>query len=216
MAWLDDRLWCHPKVTDITDAGFRAYINGLAYSSGFATHGILTPGQQRKIGSDAKIRAELVSVGLWDEVDKNTVRVHDWDDHNSKRDARRAADRARKRREREAAKGQGSNGTSEGDSTGTSAGQSAGHDDGQGADETSDRRTLKEVTVVTEVNPQAVNESQDAARDEPSGFGNTPAGHDERPRSDELEHLNTADYGAVLVEAQRAKAAQAAAKGAAA
>lgn len=101
MAWLDDRIWCHPKVADLTNAGFRAYVNSIAYSSGFDTKGLLTHGQQRQIGSDAKTRRELITAALWDDVDGKTVRVHDWHEHNGKRDEKRRQDRERKRRQRE-------------------------------------------------------------------------------------------------------------------
>jgi hypothetical protein len=101
MAWLDDRVWCHPKVTDLTDEAFRAYINGIAYSSGFDTNGLLTVGQQRQIGATSKTRRELVAASLWDDIDGKGVRVHDWHEHNAKRDEKRRQDRERKRRQRE-------------------------------------------------------------------------------------------------------------------
>lgn len=115
MAWLDDRVWCHPKLADVSDRAFRVWVNGMAYSSGFGTRGVLTAGQQRTIGADTKSRRELVASGLWDETDGG-VCIHDWDAHNGKRDARRAADRERKKASR---------------SSGTSAGQSAGRSAGQ-------------------------------------------------------------------------------------
>lgn len=115
MAWLDDRVWCHPKLADVSDRAFRVWVNGMAYSCGFGTRGVLTAGQQRTIGCDAKARRELVGAGLWD-IHVDGVCIHDWDEHNGKRDARRAADRERKRRAR---------------SNGTSAGQSAGQESGE-------------------------------------------------------------------------------------
>lgn len=121
MAWLDDRVWCHPKLADVSDRSFRIWINGMAYCSGFGTRGVLTPGQQKTIGSDARARRDLVAAGLWDEVEGG-IYVHDWDEHNGKRDERRAADRERKRSAR---------------SAGTSAGQSAGQkcvDGSEGSD----------------------------------------------------------------------------------
>lgn len=138
MAWLDDRIWCHPKVTDLTDAAFRTYINGVAYSSGFDTSGVLTAGQQKSIGSTPRVRTELVQAALWDDIGDNTVRVHDWDEHNGRRDARRRADRERKRAERQKSP-RASAGQSSGQSAGTSLGRSTGHS----ADKAADRRTLK-------------------------------------------------------------------------
>ncbi len=97
MAWIDDRIWCHPKFVDLSDRAHRVYVDGLAYSAGFSCRGHLSPGQQRKIGSDAKARRELIEARLWDENgDGASVYIHDWDDHNGKRDARREADRVRK------------------------------------------------------------------------------------------------------------------------
>lgn len=113
MAWIDDRIWCHPKFADISDRAFRVWVSGVAYSTGFATRGALTPGMQKQVGSDARVRRELVAAGVWDEMGSGSVLIHDWDEHNSKRDARRANDRDRKRKARA-------------ESSGTSAGQSAG------------------------------------------------------------------------------------------
>src|SRR5690349_13483511 len=107
MAWLDERIWCHPKFADLSDRAFRASVHAIAYSSGFSCAGHLTPGQQAKIGADARIRAELIRFGLGDENgDGASIYIHDWADHNSKRDARRAADRERKREARKSS-GQG-------------------------------------------------------------------------------------------------------------
>ena len=98
MAWIDDRLWGHPKVAPIPDKAFRVYVNGLAYSAGMGLGGKLEPAHQALIGSTAGTRKALVAAGLWDENgDGKSVLIHDWDEHNGKRDARRAADRERKR-----------------------------------------------------------------------------------------------------------------------
>lgn len=105
MAWLDDRIWAHPKVTDITDAAFRAWVYAIAYSSGFGTRGVLTHGQQRRIGATPKVRRQLLEFGLWEQHgDDGSIHIHDWEDHNSTRDERREKDRQRKRRERAAAR----------------------------------------------------------------------------------------------------------------
>lgn len=96
MAWLDDRAWCHPKFTDLSAEAFRVYWCGVSYSSGMSTGGVLSPAQQRMLGSDEDIYAELVAAVLWN-VRGTDVEIHDWADHNGKRDARKAADRERKR-----------------------------------------------------------------------------------------------------------------------
>ena len=101
MAWIDDRIWCHPKFSDLSSHAFAAWCKGVAYSSGMSTAGHLTAGQQKLIGADSRARRELVAAGLWDvNGDGESVVIHDWNDHNGKRDARRAADRERKRRQR--------------------------------------------------------------------------------------------------------------------
>lgn len=107
MAWVDNRAWSHPKVVNLTDPAFRAWVSGICYSSGFLTNGILTKAQQRIVGASPKIRSELVGSGLWIE-DGDVVVIHDWDDHNGDRDRRekerREKDAARKRLERQSSK----------------------------------------------------------------------------------------------------------------
>lgn len=158
MAWIDDRIWCHPKLADISDSAFRVYVNGVAYSSGFHTSGTLTAGQQRAIGATARTRTELVKARLWEIKSAEDVAIHDWAEHNAKRDARRKADRERKRLER----------AKTGDlSTSPSGGLSAGHTNGQhrgqGADKRADRRTLTGDRVTSDLNPAAALATQAAA-----------------------------------------------------
>ena len=117
MAWLDDRAWCHPKLVNLTDRSFRAYINGISYAAGMGTGGTLTEAQQKLCGADYRSRAALIKAGLWDAGDglrpsggklpssdlalrrlsAQSITIHDWQEHNGKRDARRKADRERKR-----------------------------------------------------------------------------------------------------------------------
>lgn len=171
MAWIDDRIWCHPKLTDISDKAFRVWVNGVAYSTGFGTRGVLSVGQQKRIGSNARIRSALIAAELWDELPDDAVSVHDWDVHNSKRDARRAADRERKKRERAGQK----DGQSTGTSTGASAGQSTGRSDGTST--VSARAEGSEGSEGSE-RPRAVTESRPAALAvvETNGPGNEEIG----------------------------------------
>lgn len=98
MAWIDDRIWCHPKIVGLTDKAKVAYTFGLAYSSGMGTSGHLDPSIQRLLGATTKTRNELVKAGLWHlNGDGRTVVIHDWEEHNGLRDKRRAKDRERKR-----------------------------------------------------------------------------------------------------------------------
>lgn len=97
MAWVDDRVWCHDKIVDLSDKAFRVWVHGIAYSSGMGTKGHLSTAHQRLIGTTPKIRAELMAADLWDANGSDGVVIHDWDEHNGKRDERRAKDRERKR-----------------------------------------------------------------------------------------------------------------------
>lgn len=107
MAWIDNRIWAHPKLLACTPRARWVYVAGLAYSAGFSTRGTLTKSHQKAIGSTAKTRQELVQNLLWheSETERGSVEINDWDEHNEKRDdaleARRQADRDRKHRERE-------------------------------------------------------------------------------------------------------------------
>ena len=117
MAWIDDRIYCHPKLMRVSKAARWTWVAGNAYSAGWQTHGRLERGEQEAIGSTPAIRRELVAAHLWHAAENGAIEINDWDEHNSKRDARREADRERKRLAR-------SNGTSAGQSAGRSTGRS--------------------------------------------------------------------------------------------
>ena len=102
MAWIDDRIWCHPKFIGLTAQAFSAYVKGLAYSSGMSTNGRINGPTQKLVGAPPRIRAELVAAGLWDlNGDGTTIHIHDWQEHNGNREAKKQADRDRKNRLRE-------------------------------------------------------------------------------------------------------------------
>lgn len=125
MAWLDDRIWCHPKLCNVSKEARWGYVASIAYSSGFGTLGRLTEGQVVTLGVTAEERTELIENGLWIQDKNGTghVRIRDWDIHNGKRDERRKADRERKRRERAKKKRpQDSPRTDNGQTTGQSGG----------------------------------------------------------------------------------------------
>lgn len=157
MAYLDDRIWCHPKFVGLSDGAGWLWTKGVAYSSGFATGGVLTTSVQKALGATTKTRRELVDAGLWDET-TNGVLVHDWEEYNGKRDQRKAKDRERKRAAYRATK---NGGFSAGDSTespqetrGETAETSARRNDGEPNGDSAPSRALKvvkEVTVVTGV-----------------------------------------------------------------
>lgn len=158
MAWVDDRIWCHPKFTDLSAPAFRAYIQGVAYSCGMNTRGHLSGEQQRLVGGSPKVRSELEKAGLWDANPSGGIDIHDWDEHNGKRDERRAADRERKRLAR-AKERDGQARTSARPSRGTSAGQSAGRSTLAARVDGSDR--------VTDEEPRAVKSRSNPDDDEP-------------------------------------------------
>jgi hypothetical protein len=98
MAWIDDRIWCHPKFANLNAGAFALYIKGLAYSSGMNTGGRLDAGNQKLIGATKAARDQLIAARLWDvNGDGVTIDIHDWQEHNAKRDERRRKDRERKR-----------------------------------------------------------------------------------------------------------------------
>ena len=122
MAYLDDRFWCHPKLAGLSHRAFRAYVNSITYSSGMNTRGMLTSAQVALVCPQdgpqdsprevlrtkcvESMKRELFDSLLWDELTNGSIKVHDWDDHNSKRDERKEKDRLRKREERAMSAGQ--------------------------------------------------------------------------------------------------------------
>lgn len=106
MAWLDDRVRDHPKFVGLDPRAFQLWVHALCYCSQHGTGGSL----------DAAIAAlripktivrELVKRQIWDEEDGGFW-VHDWQEHNEKRDAardeKREQARARQRKHREKVK----------------------------------------------------------------------------------------------------------------
>lgn len=104
MAWVDDRIWCHPKFVGLTLAARWAWVCGVTYSSGFNTRGVLLPGVLVTLGVSGKVRGELVRADLWLECEDGGVMVAGWDEHNGARDDRKLRDRERKRLARQQAR----------------------------------------------------------------------------------------------------------------
>ena len=132
MAWIDDRIWCHPKFAGLSAAASWLWVCGTAYSSGFHTRGYLPAAIVRQLGGTSRTRGELVKAGLWVEAVDGGVAVAGWEEHNGPRDDRKAKDRERKRQARLAAR--------------LSAGLSADN----GVDVSADVRTLKSEVVKSE------------------------------------------------------------------
>jgi hypothetical protein len=108
MAWLDDRLRDHPKIIRASAPAFRHWALALCYCSAHGTGGRLDEAI-KALGVPAKIVAELVDLKLWDR-ENDGLWVHDWQEHNAKRDAdldtRREAARERQRRHRAKLRGE--------------------------------------------------------------------------------------------------------------
>lgn len=101
MAWLDNRLWAHPKVRNVPRAARWEYVAAVTYASGFGTGGLLTAGQLKAIECTQTDRRLLINAGLWEDAGDGSIRIHDWDEHNSKSDEKRLQDRERKRKQRQ-------------------------------------------------------------------------------------------------------------------
>lgn len=103
MAWLDDRIQTHPKIVALSDRAYRAWINCLCYCSMHGTGGHLDAAISVHRIPKTIVR-ELVRARVWDEEDDGFW-VHDWQEHNEKRDEareeKRAQARERQRRHRE-------------------------------------------------------------------------------------------------------------------
>jgi hypothetical protein len=123
MAFLDDRLWVHPKWRLLDAEAFRVGIYGLCYAHGFVTRGYLTPVDFLTLDADDDLVAQLVDCGIWDPLDDsggvtvrdghavrhaldNGVRIHDWEQYNDDERAahkrKLSADRQRRKRDRDA------------------------------------------------------------------------------------------------------------------
>lgn len=108
MAWLDDRLRDHPKIVRASAPAFKVWALALCYCSAHGTGGRLDEAV-KALAVPRKVTEELVALKLWDREDDG-LWVHDWQEHNSKRDAdldeRRKAARDRQRRHRAKLRGQ--------------------------------------------------------------------------------------------------------------
>lgn len=103
MAWLDDRIRDHPKIRRTTPQAFKFWALALCYCSAHGTEGQLDDAIAN-LGVPRKVVDELVELRLWDREDDG-LWVHDWQEHNEKRDQaveeRRKQARERQRRHRE-------------------------------------------------------------------------------------------------------------------
>ena len=103
MAWLDDRIRDHPKIIRATPQAFRFWALALCYCSAHGTEGRLAEAV-RALSIPKRYVGELVRLRLWDS-EADGLWVHDWQEHNQKRDdaveERRKQARERQRRHRD-------------------------------------------------------------------------------------------------------------------
>ena len=94
MGWvkLDDGYPRHPKVLGLSDRAFRHDIVATCYCAEHDTDGVLPAAYVRAI--PARVRAELIAAGKWDEVN-GVVMVHDYLDYNPSKAERDATSNAR-------------------------------------------------------------------------------------------------------------------------
>jgi hypothetical protein len=95
----------HPDVLDLSDAAFRAFVEGLCFCSRNLTDGALTASAVRRMGVRAKAADELVAAGLWEATASGFVVVH-YLRHQRGRDQinrEKASNRLRQQRHRAAA-----------------------------------------------------------------------------------------------------------------
>lgn len=101
MAWLDDRIWAHPKIAGVPVAARWLYVCSIAYSSGFGLYGILDKGQLRALGATPRTKEALIVAGLWEDAGDGRIEIHDWAEHNEQRDGRVAESRRIERRRKD-------------------------------------------------------------------------------------------------------------------
>src|SRR5690348_10516281 len=108
MGWikLDDGFFRNPKVLQVGRDAKVLYLAGLCYSGSSLTDGFIPTNATKVLAADAEIGSarkpvdELVSAGLWDEVEGG-YQVHDYLEFNQSADKVRAnRDAARDRMQR--------------------------------------------------------------------------------------------------------------------
>jgi HNH endonuclease len=84
MAWvkLDDQIFAHPKIINLSRDAKLLYLAGLAYCAGQLTDGLLRPGAVRMVAAQVEAEAEacadeLVVARLWEADGQNFI-VHDY------------------------------------------------------------------------------------------------------------------------------------------
>lgn len=80
----------HPKVVNLSDDAFRAFIGGLCYCNHYLTDGRIPAGAVRRLVHRRAVAVELVKAGLWDQNGDGMI-VHDFLDYQPTRSEVEAA-----------------------------------------------------------------------------------------------------------------------------
>jgi hypothetical protein len=92
MSWikLDDQIFTHPKVVELSKDAKLLYLAGLCYCGAQLTDGMITKGATRvllaTIEANCEAIASLVDSGLWEANENGSFQVHDYLEHQSSRD----------------------------------------------------------------------------------------------------------------------------------
>lgn len=102
MSWvrIDDLFPEHPKVVGLSDAAFRAYIEGLCYANRHLTDGVIPARVLERMGVGAEVAGELVEARLWHEAGSGAYAIHDYASYQQTREA--AVEKMGKSRRRQA------------------------------------------------------------------------------------------------------------------
>jgi uncharacterized protein YdaU (DUF1376 family) len=100
MLWvkLDVNFADHPKIIDLSDAGFRALVTSMLYAQQHLTDGHVSTAAVKRFGLSnwRKVANELTDAGLWHPVD-NGWEIHDYLEHQKSKAEVEAMTEARKR-----------------------------------------------------------------------------------------------------------------------
>ena len=80
MTWvkIDDHFADHPKIIGLSDAAYRAFVDGLCYSARYLTDGqIPTAAVTVVTRSRPRVAAALIDAGLWEQNGSGVI-VHDY------------------------------------------------------------------------------------------------------------------------------------------
>lgn len=92
MSWikLDDQIFTHPKLVDLSKDAKLLYLAGLCYCGAQLTDGLITKGATRvllaTIEANCEAIASLIDAELWEANDSGGFLVHDYLEHQSSRD----------------------------------------------------------------------------------------------------------------------------------